>query len=192
MHQLIVDQMAGKYPSDDRSALFASFLSIAVSHHEAIMILVCHDRLIGSAFALLRPLVETAYRGLFVYFQATSEQVEKIKKGGEPYPKFNDLAASLDTLFETDGLFIQYAGDAWKTMNGYTHSGLEQLGRRINADRMLGAHFESAEIENLLQISTSLLVRAVPPFLQAMNRSEAASEVSKAFIDLYPVPADYV
>src|SRR5260370_352436 len=98
MHQLIVDQMAGTYQSDDRSALFASFMSIAISHHEAIMILVRHDRVIGSAFALLRPLVETAYRGLFVNFQATPEEVEKITKGGEPYPKFNDLAASLDTL----------------------------------------------------------------------------------------------
>lgn len=53
MHQFVADQVAGKYPSDDRRAIFASFLSLAQSHHEAIMILCSHERLIGSAYALL-------------------------------------------------------------------------------------------------------------------------------------------
>ena len=65
MHEFVVDQLAGQYPSDDRRDLFARFLSIAQSHHEAIMTLCFQERLIGSAYALFRPLVEATNRGLF-------------------------------------------------------------------------------------------------------------------------------
>lgn len=79
MRQFVSEQLVGKYPNDDddRRALFASFLSFAQSHHEAIMVL-CHQRhLIGSAYALLRPLVEVTNRGLFVGFLATPAQISE-------------------------------------------------------------------------------------------------------------------
>src|ERR1017187_4742778 len=188
MHQFIADQLAGKYPDDDRRTLFAAFVSLAQSHHEAILVLTGQERLIGSAFALFRPMVEVAYRGLFVAFLAEPAQVEKIKRGGEPYGYFNDLAASLDNVFNTGGLFIQYAGEAWKMLNGLTHGGLEQLTRRIGEDGVLGAHFDPADIANLLSSSTSLLTRTVIPFLQVMQRDEAAHSVSVKYVELYPVP----
>jgi len=188
MHPFISDQLAGKYPDDDRRTLFAAFVSLAQSHHDAILVLADQERLIGSAFALFRPLVEVAYRGLFVAFLATPAQVEKIKGGMEPYGRFNDLAASLDAVFKTDGLFIQYAGDAWKMLNGLTHGGLEQLTRRIGEDGALGAHFDPGDIENLLSSSTSLLTRTVIPFLQVMERDEAAHLVSTKYVELYPLP----
>src|ERR1019366_4970163 len=100
MLQFVADRLAGKYPDDGRRSLFAAFLSIAQSHHEAILVLAGQQRLLGSAFALFRPLVEAAYRGLFVAFLATNEQVEAIKVGGEPYGHFNKLAAALDEAFE--------------------------------------------------------------------------------------------
>jgi hypothetical protein len=153
------DQLTGKYRNEDRSALFASFMSLGQSHHEAILVLGAQERLIGSAFALFRPLIEVCYRGMFVAFLATPEQVEKIKTGGEPYGHFNELAASMDKLFKTDELFTQYAGEAWKTLNGMTHGGLEQLSRRINEHGMVGAHFEDADVQNLFASSTSVLVR---------------------------------
>src|SRR5665811_1092948 len=99
MHEFIADRFAGRYPDDGRRSLFAAFLSIAQSHHEAILLLAGQQRLLSSAFALFRPLLEVAYRGLFVAFLATDEQVEAIKIGGEPYGHFNKLAAALDEAF---------------------------------------------------------------------------------------------
>lgn len=124
-------------------------------------------------------------------FLATPEQAEKIKKG-RALPTIQGFSGLAGYLVQDDGLFIQYAGEAWKTLNGYTHSSLEQIGRRISAEGLLGAHFEIGEIENLLQPSTSLLVRAIVPFLHEMKRDEAADEVSNAFIELYPVSVGYV
>jgi Family of unknown function (DUF6988) len=190
MHQFVADQLAGKYPDDDdRLTLFAAFLSLTQSHHEAILVLAGQERLIGSAFALFRPMAEVSYRGLFAAFLANDEQVEKIKSGGEPYGHFNELAAKLDTVFNTDGFFVQYAGQSWKMLNGYTHGGMEQLARRIDETGSLGAHFEPEEVHNLLSSSTSLLTRTAIPFLQVMRRDDAAHAVSMKYIELYPIPS---
>ncbi|MHB1675472.1 MAG: DUF6988 family protein [Acidobacteriaceae bacterium] len=188
MHQFVADELAGEYPNDDRRALFASFLSLAQSHHEAIMVLCTHERLIGSAYALLRPLVEVTNRGLFAGFLATPEQIEKIKRGGDPYGEFNKLAAKLDEVFKTDGLFSGHAGEAWKTLNGLTHGGLEQLSRRVGENGEIGCHFEQEDVQRLLASSTSVLVRAAIQFLGAMDRQDASHAVSAKYVDLYPVP----
>jgi hypothetical protein len=188
MHDFVASRLAGKYPHDDRRALLAAFVSLAQSHHEAILLLAGQKQLVSSAFALFRPMVEAAYRGLFVAFLATDEQIETIKDDGEPYGHFNKLANALDDKFQTDGLYLQYAGDAWKTLNGYTHGGLEQLARRINEEGMLGDHFDAEEIQGLLASSTSLLTRTVIPFLQVMDRSDAAHAVSMRYLELYPLP----
>lgn len=153
MHQFIADQIAGKYPNDDRCTLFASFLSLAQSHHEAIMVLCCHDRLIGSAYALFRPLVEVTNRGLFVAFLATPEEIEQIKRGERPYGNVNVLASKLDGIFKTEGLFAGHAGEAWGVMCELTHGGLEQLNRRVGENGEIGCHFDPEDVQHLLASS---------------------------------------
>ena len=190
MHQFIADQLAGKYPSDDRRALFASFLSLAQSHHEAIIVLCCHERLIGSAYALLRPLVEVVNRGLFVGFLATPEQIETIKRGGSPYGEFNQLATKLDDELNTEGLFTGHAGEAWKTLCGLAYGGLEQLNRRVGENGEIGCHFGQEDVQHLLASSTSVLVRIAIEFLGAMDRQDACHAVSAKYVDLYSVPKE--
>jgi len=110
MHQFIADKAAGTYSNPDRLALFAAFFSLAQSHHEAILLLCQEERLVGSAYALFRPLVEVVNRGLFTAFLATEEEVEDIKRGRTPYGHVETLTKRLDDLFDTQGLFAAYAG----------------------------------------------------------------------------------
>lgn len=186
MHQFVADQLAGTYPNEDRRTLFASFLSVAQSHHEAIMVLCCQDRLIGSAYALFRPLVEVTNRGLFAAFLATSEQIEQIKRGETPYGNVDALAKDLDNLFKTEGLFAGHAGEAWGMMCGFTHGGLEQLNRRVGENGDIGCHFDPEDVQRLLASSTSVLVRTAIQFLGAMNRQDACEAVSAKYVALYP------
>jgi hypothetical protein len=187
MHQFIADQLAGEYPSDDRRALFASFLSLAQSHHEAILVLCCHERLTGSAYALYRPLVEVVYRGLFAGFLATAEQIETITRGGSPYGEFNQLASKLESVFDTEGLFTGLSGEAWGIMCGLTHGGLEQLNRRIGENGEIGCHFEQEDVQRLLSSSTGVLFRIAFQFLGAMNRQDECHAVSAKYVALYRV-----
>lgn len=190
MHQFVADQLAGKYPSDDRRAIFASLLSLAQSHHEAIMVLCCHERLIGSAYALLRPLIEVTNRGLFVAFLATPNEIKKIKRGGNPYGEFNKLAKKLDDVLNTEGLFAGHAGEAWKILCGLAHGGLEQLNRRVGGNGEIGCYFEEEDVRRLLASSTSVLVCIAIQFLGAMDRQNACHAVSAKYVALYPVPKE--
>jgi hypothetical protein len=189
MHQLIVDELAGTYPADERIEIFSLFMSIAGSHQEAIIVLADHDRLAGSAYALLRPLAEAVYRGLFTAFRAAPAQIDAIRSGGEPYGRFNPLAESLDGVFGTDQLFANFGGESWTALNGYTHGGLEQLRNRINAEGIVGSHYTPESIKRLLNSSTSLFTIFAIPFLRAVGKDQSTKIVEQRYIALYPVPS---
>ena len=188
MHEFIDIQLASRYDNVLRRELFARFLWIAKSHHRAILILARQGSVIGSAFALWRPMVEAAYRGLFVGFLATEEQIVCITRGGKPYPRpFDEFAYALDDTFKTDKFFSKYAGEAWNALNGFTHGGLEQLISRMNEDGIVGDHFDSEEILDLIKSSTSLLTDTSIRFLEGMGRYEAAQAMTVKHAELYPV-----
>jgi hypothetical protein len=141
MHEFVADHLAGTYPNNDvRRTLFAAFLSLAQSHHEAIMVLCRQEHLIGSAYALSRPLVEVSSRGLFAAFLATREQIESIRTGGKPYGPFNEVVKKLDDRLKTEGLFTRYGGESWSMLCGLAHGGLEQLNRRVGDNCEIGCH----------------------------------------------------
>ncbi|MBB5329445.1 hypothetical protein [Tunturiibacter gelidoferens] len=81
MHQCIADELGGVHGADDRLFLFTAFVSVVMSHHEAILTLLKNERLARSALALFRPLLEAAYRGLFAGFLASSRELEVINDG---------------------------------------------------------------------------------------------------------------
>jgi len=185
MHEFIADKIAGKYPSDDRAVLFASFLSLAQSHHEAILVLCQNDQLMGSAYALYRPLVEVVNRGLFVAFLATPEQIRQIKRGRTPYGEFNQLVKRLDKFFSTKSLFSGHAGEAWKKMCGFTHGGVEQLIWRVGANGEIGCHFQQSDIQRLLASSTGELFKIAFQFAGGLIGKDAAEVISAKYISIY-------
>ena len=187
MHQHISDQLVGVYKGGDRIVIAATFISMAMSHHESILLLLHNDRLTGSAFALFRPLVEAIYRGLFTGFLATEAQVQEIKVGREPYPHFSKLAVSLDNLFKADGFFSQYSGQTWKTLCGYTHTGLEQLCRRIQPDGLIQANYEARAINEVINSSTAALVIATTSYLELVKNNEAWRAIAERYLITYSV-----
>jgi hypothetical protein len=186
LHEFIDLQLAGQYDSLLRHDLFARFLSIAKSHHRAILILIDNEGVIASAFALWRPMVEAVFRGLFVGFCATEEQIVLITSGSEPYPHpFKEFAKFLDQTFRTEALFTEYADDTWRVLNGFTHGGLEQLSRRMDAEGTIGDHFDAEDILDLIKSSNSLLVETAIRFLEGMDRREAAQAIAKKYSELF-------
>jgi hypothetical protein len=187
MHQMISDTLAGSYDGELRSTLFAGFMSVCLCHHEAILSLVKNDRLTASALALMRPLVESGCRGLFAGFEATPEQLETIRTGGEPYPPFRSLIALLDKRFNTRKLFGQY-GDMWKLLNDFTHTGIDQLSNRFDENGTIGSHHSEGTICELMRSSTSTLTRVAIPFLGSLKSQDAATSINDVYIALYPLP----
>lgn len=69
----------GKYafPDDYRTSLVIGFISILIEHHEAVLLLVMSE-MVGSAFALGRPIVEGMYRALWLNVCATDEELNRL------------------------------------------------------------------------------------------------------------------
>lgn len=186
MREFLDVQLAGNYHSDLRRELFARFLWTAKSHHEAILLLTREDGVVGSAFALWRPLVEVCYRGLFVGFLATDQQVARITEGCEPYPRpFITLAADLDEALNSGNRFCGYAQEVWSALNGFTHGGLEQLSNRMGQDGVVGDHFDSDAILDLVRSATFLFADTSIFFLDFMDHHDAAEMVISKKDEVY-------
>src|SRR5277367_2881246 len=62
------------FPDDYRTVTVIGFISVLIEHQESVLLLVMHNN-VGSASALVRPIVEGAFRGLWINLPATEEEV---------------------------------------------------------------------------------------------------------------------
>ena len=165
-------------PSSPRNDLVWAYVLIALKHHEGIHSLASQN-LMAPAFALLRSQIETAYRGLWVNLIATDEQVKAIReRDEEPFPRFRQMAADLDTSYRADG-WLQSFADHWAALNGYTHSGLLQLGRQFRDDGKLGPNYSDEMVMELLVTSGTASIGCLVPILRGMGLLDKASTLEK-------------
>jgi hypothetical protein len=165
-------------PSSPRNDLVWAYLLVSISHHEAIHRL-CSQKLIASAFALLRSQIESVFRGLWVNLIATDEQVEAIReRGEEPFVKFRQVASDLDTAYGAAG-WLQSFADHWGTLNGYTHTGLEQLGRQFMDDGTLAPNYPEEFILGLLVTSGTASIGCTVPVFRHVGLEEKAAALEQ-------------
>ena len=89
-----------EYPDDYRTSTVIGFISVLIEHQESALLLIMHDK-VGSAFALGRPIVEGAYRGLWINGCATDEQIKKFNEDDRIDLTFGEIAAALDPAHNT-------------------------------------------------------------------------------------------
>jgi hypothetical protein len=71
LHNFILERYPnGTYKSDRRNTLFVSLCDLALEHFGAIISLIKSGQHTGSAFALMRPLIETSVRAYWVRYIA--------------------------------------------------------------------------------------------------------------------------
>ena len=87
------------FPDDYRTVTVIGFISVLIEHQESVLLLVMHHKA-GSASALVRPIVEGAFRGLWINLPATDEEVKKFNEKDKIDLEFGALAAALDTAYK--------------------------------------------------------------------------------------------
>jgi hypothetical protein len=180
VHELIWLQLKDTpFESDARTSLVLAYVSIALDHQEAI-IRLADMNLFAPSFALLRLELETVFRGLWVNLIATDEQVTAIgHEGAEPFPRpFQKFATALDASYNAGGWLSGFVGK-WKTLNGFTHSGLDQLGRRFREDGNIGSNYPDDMVSELVTISGTLLLGMVMPIYRKLGFDEKANALDK-------------
>ncbi len=67
------------YPDDLRSVVVMGTLTQIIEHHEAVLLSIRKDKM-GSAFALVRCILEGVYRGLWINFCATDAEIQDFEQ----------------------------------------------------------------------------------------------------------------
>ncbi len=141
-----------------QNRLFLSLNDLALEHYGAILHLVRTGQHTGSAFALLRPLLEVCLRGIWANRCATDDALKRITQRKASFPALKVLAKTVGASFEgigARGIFA--ASDNFvNALHGLTHGGVEALAFRMNPDTgKIFPDYPDEEIGSLLTRASS-------------------------------------
>ena len=136
---------------DYRSRVAATCFAVSQQHHNSILILLSRNPpLQATAFALLRPLVESVIRGLWLSHIATDTQVEDYVNSGTKLDMAS-MMKKLDSVTELTAFQSIYK-DNWSSLSAYTHTGELQVQPWFKTNDIEPSYSE-AEISELIRLS---------------------------------------
>lgn len=136
---------------DIRSRAAAACFAIAQQHHSSILILLSNrPALEATAMALLRPLLEATYRGLWVSHCATDEQVDSFVSGAKKQLDMASIISALGELFNRESVRDTLYIPVWPVLSAYTHTYEQQVQRWVSTNA-IEPNYEPDEVMWLLE-----------------------------------------
>jgi hypothetical protein len=175
------------FPDDHRTVTTVGLISVLVEHQESVLLLVMHET-IGSAAALVRPVVEGAYRALWINLPATDEEVKKFNDKDRIDLEFGELSAALDKAYGMGNFFQEFKTRTWKHLNSYTHGGMHQIGRRFVKHEVTNNYSEE-EIFEMTTTVTTIVLLAISLFLKRHGHIDSGDKI-QALLETYRPEAD--
>lgn len=128
-------------------------------HHRSVNFLV-EKKHFGSAFALLRPMLEGCLVGLWATYVASEDEIASFENS-RLTPEPSKILQRLKPKDEGDLVtkLKQIYLETKQQLNGYVHSGLIQISGRIGND-FIGPNYTKEEICRALQFSNCMLIIA--------------------------------
>jgi hypothetical protein len=186
MHGFIQKTIPDAFNADsDETILVAGFFSLVMEHHGAILYLLRAGQFDGSAFALVRPLIDGAYRAHWIYTCAKPKIIARIGAGEDVYPPLPNMAAEIEKRIDSGGFFPLIV-PLINTLHGFTHGGLEQLARRFDESGNIRPSYSEAEKIEVIDSTTGHLTALSIAWCQLVSKEQANVEArSKAISDSY-------
>jgi len=176
------DQMAqivcGKtYSTDERDLLLLAYWDIVSDLHRGIHALIKLE-FFSSAFALVRPVVETLVRA-HVAIKGSPTDLRAIQ-ADEYRVKLKEIGPWIDTEFGLGNLMENFLNQRTRdALHSYTHAGLLQLGRRFS-EGYIKPQFKDGEIIEVLRVVTSavfMLTNLVIKYFGFVEDSKAVDAI---------------
>ena len=140
-------EISGGYREQLASACF----DVALEHQAAIAILY-DSNLFGSMHALMRVLIESVVRGLWLQHCANDAELERFRKRGIE-KHFGDMAEDIEAVVGAHKpVLSQMKRTAWNALNDFTHTGYIQVARR-HGNGALGANYPEEDVIKCLSVS---------------------------------------
>jgi hypothetical protein len=140
-------------PRTQRNQSVIGFASIALEHQSSILRLIATGDHDGTAMALLRPMVETVARVMWVYSCASEKDIIDIFNGSFKFPSFGRMTDNVEKRLKKPGFFGMPAG-LWALLNGFTHGGTEQLARRFDHNGEYSPQYPDEELIGCIELSS--------------------------------------
>jgi hypothetical protein len=171
-------------PNTSRMHTLSGFVTVLFEHHDSTLRLLETGSNDASAFAMARILLETFYRGFWMYLCASDAQVDKIRSGGEPYPIFMEMTKQVDQALRGTGKF-QLGKGILRSLNGFIHTGFEQLTRRFNDEGNLVPSYPLSEVLLVLSSGTMLLSVMSQFFCLKAGRGADGKQINECWKTLF-------
>ena len=169
------------YPPDTKTAFLTGYVDIALEHHEAILLLI-KSNLLGSAFALVRPLFDTMFRALWINKAADQSQIEEASRDKDIFPAMSQMLVEIDQSYSIDNFFQSFKGAKWRAMCSYAHSGSLQIARRFtNGD--VKPSYKDTEILEVLNATNTAVLLLTRMFFVSMGCQREADETEKMMLE---------
>jgi hypothetical protein len=171
-----------KYKHSPRMDLLLAYSLVAQTHTASILRLIKMKGADSSALALMRPMVETCCRGLWLYHVAPDNVVEEFwtaPKAG--FPKYwPDLLKDLFSHYPEDHFY--FARRAWNNMNGMTHTARQQVMHCFDKDGNISSNYPESLIRGTAKTAIMLLAMHVMKVLLLLGREDRVQDI-KAYFD---------
>jgi hypothetical protein len=173
-----------EYGCNTKTLVLVSYVDLALEHHEAIWLLR-KSELTGSAFALVRPVLDILFRALWINAVATEQQVEQASRDELYFPPMHKMRDDIKERYsdkscpkqaELFAILLRRLKDAWKTMSSYTHPGGHQITRRFTFDEVKPNYGEE-EIASALNLATFALLLLMRMFWMSLSAQREADEI---------------
>jgi hypothetical protein len=166
-----------QYKDDLRTVLVIGFIDQMIEHLEAVLLLVRSGK-VGSAFALVRSIFESLYRGGWVLMCATDAELERFEKTDKIDFTLQEMADAIDAKTGLGKFFADLKSRGWKPLNSYTHTGLLQLGRRFTGHKVEPS-YKNQEIVEVTTMATTCVLMLIRPFLAAHKHDQEAARMDE-------------
>ena len=113
-----------------RNRSSGALFDISDEHAEAIVILL-EEKYYASAYALVRPMLETFIRASWIQHCATDDEIEKTMEKDKFDLTLRQMLTCVEEKRQWEKTLTRCLDSALNTMHGYTHGGTQIIARRL-------------------------------------------------------------
>ena len=172
------------FPRDTRTLTVIGFISVLIEHQESILLLIIHDNA-GSASALVRPVVEGAFRALWINRSATDAEVKRFNETDAIGLTFDAVAVALDNAYGGDGMFQSLKTRTWKALNSFTHGGMHQIRRRFVKGELANDYSEE-DLREITTLGTLVVLLTLSLFLERYGHDNSVNRIQNILKNFDP------
>ncbi|MBR9866958.1 MAG: hypothetical protein GYB20_07740 [Oceanospirillales bacterium] len=148
----------------------STMLYVAFNHCDGIQTLA-QKRNFASAFALVRPLLESSFRAIWLHRCATESQIKKCLET-DKWKSALGLAKEIESEMEFTPILSEVWSELRPSLHSYTHGGVHIAVKHINDENIISPNIEDQEVLQLMQIVGLISLYILAEFIDLSKNIE--------------------